>query len=97
MDREQAWQTVCEFVQSEGLRKHMLAVEACLTGNASLDDLSSAAWRMILPPTKLSANKRHFFADRQLQVDGAVSHVRLNIFPDGGVSRLRIHGTLARS
>ena len=28
---------------------------------------------------------------------GAVSHVRLNIFPDGGVSRLRIHGTPART
>ena len=73
------------------------SVEGCLTGNAPLDDLSSAAWRMILTQTKLSANKRHFFAGRQLQVDGAVSHVRLNIFPDGGVSRLRTHGTLARS
>jgi len=34
MDREQAWQTVCEFVQSEGLRKHMLAVEACMVAYA---------------------------------------------------------------
>ena len=34
MDREKAWQTVCEFVQSEGLRKHMLAVEACLAAYA---------------------------------------------------------------
>ena len=34
MDREQAWQTVCEFVQSEGLRKHMLAVEACMAAYA---------------------------------------------------------------
>jgi allantoicase len=25
-----------------------------------------------------------------------VSHLRLNIFPDGGISRLRVHGTLAR-
>jgi putative nucleotidyltransferase with HDIG domain len=34
MDRELAWQTVCEFVQSEGLRKHMLAVEACMAAYA---------------------------------------------------------------
>jgi putative nucleotidyltransferase with HDIG domain len=34
MDRETAWQTVCEFVQSEGLRKHMLAVEACMVAYA---------------------------------------------------------------
>lgn len=34
MNREQAWRTVCEFVQSEGLRKHMLAVEACMAAYA---------------------------------------------------------------
>ncbi|HEU0120949.1 MAG TPA: HD domain-containing protein [Bryobacteraceae bacterium] len=34
MNREKAWQTVCEFVQSEGLRKHMLAVEACMVAYA---------------------------------------------------------------
>ncbi len=34
MDRNQAWATVCEFVQSESLRKHMLAVEACVTAYA---------------------------------------------------------------
>jgi len=34
MDRETAWHTVCEFVQSEGLRKHMLAVEACMVAYA---------------------------------------------------------------
>jgi putative nucleotidyltransferase with HDIG domain len=30
MNREQAWETVCEFVKSESLRKHMLAVETCV-------------------------------------------------------------------
>lgn len=34
MNREKAWQTVCEFVQSDGLRKHMLAVEACMVAYA---------------------------------------------------------------
>ena len=28
MDRERAWETVCEFVQDKGLRRHMVAVEA---------------------------------------------------------------------
>jgi allantoicase len=28
---------------------------------------------------------------------GATSHVRLNIFPDGGVSRLRVHGIVAQA
>ena len=34
MTREQAWQIVCEFVQSDSLRRHMLAVAACTTASA---------------------------------------------------------------
>jgi putative nucleotidyltransferase with HDIG domain len=34
MNRDQAWATVCEFVKSESLRKHMLAVEACVEAYA---------------------------------------------------------------
>src|SRR5436853_1385897 len=34
MDRNLAWDIVCEFVKSESLRKHMLAVEACMVAYA---------------------------------------------------------------
>jgi putative nucleotidyltransferase with HDIG domain len=34
MTRDQAWEIVCEFVKSESLRRHMLAVEACMTAYA---------------------------------------------------------------
>ena len=34
MDRDQAFGIVCEFVKSESLRKHMLAVEVCVTAYA---------------------------------------------------------------
>jgi len=34
MDRRQAWEIVCEFVKSESLRKHMLAVETCVAAYA---------------------------------------------------------------
>ncbi len=34
MDREQAWGILCEFTQSESLRKHALAVEACVAAYA---------------------------------------------------------------
>ena len=53
-----------------------------------------ADWTELLPQTKLKAHHRHFFS-RELRATGPVSHVRLNIFPDGGVSRLRVHGTVA--
>jgi putative nucleotidyltransferase with HDIG domain len=34
IDREKAWEILCEFTKSEGLRKHALAVEACVTAYA---------------------------------------------------------------
>jgi predicted hydrolase (HD superfamily) len=34
MTRDQAWEIVCEFVQNDGLRRHMLAVEACMVAYA---------------------------------------------------------------
>lgn len=34
MTRDKAWNIVCEFVQNQGLRRHMLAVEACMVAYA---------------------------------------------------------------
>ena len=42
----------------------------------------------------MSADKRHVFAGKQMQHGGPFSHVRLNMFPDGGISRLRVYGVL---
>jgi len=44
MDRNQAWQTVGEFVKSESLRKHMLAVEACVTAYARKSGEDEEKW-----------------------------------------------------
>ncbi len=51
---------------------------------------ASESWPVILPEQKLSADAKHVF--REIAAHGAVSHVRLNIFPDGGVARLRLMG-----
>ncbi|HET7712979.1 MAG TPA: allantoicase [Thermoanaerobaculia bacterium] len=48
-------------------------------------------WRELLPRTRLQAHTRHQFID-ELAGEGAVTHLRLNVFPDGGVSRLRVFG-----
>ena len=34
LDRDKAWDILCEFTKSDGLRKHALAVEACVTAYA---------------------------------------------------------------
>lgn len=51
-------------------------------------------WKELLPETRLEADRRHFF-EHELRQPGPVTHLRLNIFPDGGVSRLRVWGTVA--
>jgi len=50
------------------------------------------SWTELLPRTKLQAHTRHFFIDALL-TDGPYTQLRLNVYPDGGVSRLRVWGT----
>ena len=72
------------------------SLEAVNAGDATAENLtdSSVAWKPVLPRTKLQAHTRHFF-ENELMNAGAVSHLRFNIFPDGGVSRLRVYGSVA--
>ena len=45
----------------------------------------------LVPRTRLQPDTRHLFRVRS---DVEVGHVRLDVFPDGGVARLRVHGRL---
>lgn len=51
-------------------------------------------WQPLLPETKLEMDKQHVFSDELLS-PGTISHVLLSIFPDGGVSRLRVNGRIS--
>ena len=57
---------------------------------------SSEHWPVLLPAQKTSADTQHRFRAELARV-GPVSHVRMNLFPDGGVSRLRLFGRIART
>ncbi len=72
------------------------AIQAALLNEADLDDMESASsdWATLLPESKLAMDQQHYFTD-QLANCGVVSHVRLSIYPDGGVSRLRLFGRIA--
>jgi allantoicase len=59
------------------------------------DPLSAAAeWREILPETPLRPDSVHRF-DGEVSSGPPATHARLNIFPDGGVARLRLFGSVA--
>ncbi len=68
------------------------SIEGCIAPDASTEELiNQTGWREILPQTKLEAHKRHFFEAEVSPLEGC-THLRLNIFPDGGVGRLRAWG-----
>lgn len=47
LSREEAWNLLCEYVQSENLRKHMLAVEACMRYYARLWGEDENLWGVV--------------------------------------------------
>jgi allantoicase len=65
------------------------AVDA--TGSPEEIAAQSESWPVLMPETRLEADKVHVFRDGLADL-GAVRFVRLNIIPDGGVSRLRLIG-----
>jgi allantoicase len=55
------------------------------------DLVQSDAWQPLLAESRLAADTRHFYA-AELTTGAPATHLRLRIFPDGGVSRLRVWG-----
>jgi allantoicase len=48
-------------------------------------------WKYLLKDAKLSANKVHVFKNNLMKKD-KINFIKINIFPDGGISRFRIYG-----
>jgi allantoicase len=64
-------------------------------GTDSQIETQSLFWRELLPSQKLEMHQEHSF-EEQIRALGPITHIRLNVFPDGGVSRLRVLGKVAR-
>jgi allantoicase len=62
---------------------------AALSGSCSGQDPDS--WFEVLPRTRLQPDTRHRFL---VEAPRELTHLRLDIFPDGGMARLRLHGAL---
>ncbi len=69
------------------IRAANLAVDPGLEEIADL----SEKWPLLLREVKLSADAEHEFTSELANL-GPITHLRLDIFPDGGVSRLRVFG-----
>jgi allantoicase len=64
------------------------SVEAAFVAGGAQPD-GATEWKEIVPSTTLQGNSHHYLevADGQ-----AYTHIRLNLYPDGGVARLRVYG-----
>ncbi len=51
--------------------------------------LDTATWTELLPRSDLQGNTKNYFA---ITNGARFTHLRLQIYPDGGVARLRVHG-----
>ena len=72
--------------------------EACSIEAATIEDpldlaaLAGADWEELVAKTALIGDSRNPLAVGPAAAGCRFTHVRLNIFPDGGVARLRVHG-----
>ena len=85
---------VVDTTHFKGNAPETCSIEACET--ASLDpalaDAGPLSWTELVPRSPLRADSENMFS---AAAPRPFTHVRLNIFPDGGVARLRVHGEVA--
>lgn len=68
------------------------SLEGCLEPEAKVPS-ESAQWTTIIDEHRLCPDREHIFVRELIaEPQQRFSHVRLNIYPDGGVSRLRVMG-----
>ena len=70
-------------------------IEGCNIDAGKEKDIAGSGieWTTILPQIKLSADHEHYFED-EIVNKGPFTHARLTIFPDGGISRMRLWGSI---
>jgi len=66
------------------------AIDACQVEG---DPDQNTPWRSLLPNSALLGNQHNYFA---IDASSSWTHLKLSIFPDGGVARLRAYGTIQR-
>ena len=55
----------------------------------------SNKWKSLLNKVKLNANKKHSF-NNKIMKKNKINFIRINIYPDGGISRIRTFGKVIK-
>ena len=93
----QVEQAVVDTAHFKGNYPDRCSIQATRRAHGSPQEIAQQAegWPVLLPEVKLQPDHIHTFKAELAEL-GPIRFVRLNIYPDGGVSRLRLMGTLAR-
>ncbi len=84
---------VIDTIHFKGNAPGSCTVETCVS-DLTDDTTPENGWKLLLEQTPLQPDALHTFEDELADV-GAATHVRLSIFPDGGVSRMRVFGRVS--
>jgi len=73
-----------------GNQPSMISLEGCYSKSKNIKDLK---WKTLIGKKKTKANSHHMFKSSSKSI---FTHIKLNIFPDGGVARLRLYGSISK-
>ena len=73
-----------------GNQPSMISIEA---SNSKSNNIKNFKWKTLVGKKKTKANSQHIFKTSSKSV---FTHIKLNIFPDGGVARLRLYGSISK-
>ena len=74
-----------------GNQPAMVSIEGA---NSSSHKINHLKWQTLLSKKKTKANSHHYFTVNSKKV---FTHIKFNIFPDGGVARLKLYGSIAKA
>ena len=74
-----------------GNQPSMVSIEGA---NSNSDKINQLKWQPLLLRKKTKANSHHYFTVNSKKV---FTHIKFNIFPDGGVARLKLYGSISKS
>ena len=49
-------------------------------------------WQPLLQSSKLKPHFQHLYSGDDINKNGVITHIRVNMYPDGGISRIRVNG-----
>lgn len=91
-----AQQIIVDTSHFKGNYPDSCAIDGCFSLNDEDVLTDKVEWKPLLKKQKLQAHREHIFNVNSILSHDSITHVKLKIYPDGGISRLRIIGTIKK-